>query len=58
MAPNNHPKPLSDAEWEKAKPLFARLYIGEGRTLPQVMELMETRHQFKARYVACLFVLS
>lgn len=51
MAKNNYVRPLSEAEWEKAKPHFTKLYIGESKTLPDVMKLMETRHGFKARYV-------
>ena len=49
MAKNNYVRPLSDAEWEKAKPNFTRLYIQEKRTLPEVMKLMEEHHGFRAR---------
>lgn len=54
MAPNpsNYVRPPTDAEWEKARPEFLKLYQKENLPLPRVMALMEEKLDFKARYVA------
>lgn len=41
---------LKDEAWNKHLPLFRRLYVDEGKTLKQVMDIMETKHNFKASY--------
>ncbi|KIX07052.1 uncharacterized protein Z518_05029 [Rhinocladiella mackenziei CBS 650.93] len=38
-------RPHSEADWDKWRPLFTRLYIEENRTLPQVMEIMRDEHR-------------
>lgn len=41
---------LKDEAWNKHLSLFRRLYVDEGKTLKQVMDIMETKHNFKASY--------
>lgn len=41
---------LKDEAWNKHLPLFRRLYVDEGKTLKQVMDIMESKHNFKASY--------
>jgi hypothetical protein len=40
--------PQSNADWEKWRPEFTRLYIKESLILPQVMKIMEDEHGVKA----------
>lgn len=37
-----------DSAWETHKPTIRRLYIDEGRSLKEVMEIMKTRYGFEA----------
>lgn len=39
-----------DRRWEKYKSTIIQLYMHEGYTLHKVMEIMESRYNFKARY--------
>lgn len=39
-----------DEAWAKHLPTLRRLYVDEGKTLKQVMDFMETVHNFKASY--------
>lgn len=41
---------LKEEAWAKHLPTFRRLYVDEGYTLKQVMDFMETKHNFKASY--------
>lgn len=40
----------NDEAWTKYLPIIQRLYVEEGKTLKQVMDFMETEHNFKASY--------
>lgn len=39
-----------DEAWNEHLPTFRRLYVDEGKTLKEVMDFMETEHNFKASY--------
>lgn len=38
----------SDALWEAHKATIRKLYIDEGRSLKEVVEIMKTKHGFEA----------
>jgi len=44
--------------WSKHKALLYRLYISEKHKLKKVMEIMEKKHDFVARYVRSCFPLT
>lgn len=53
MSPNEGSRAaaaVQDEAWTKHLPTFRRLYVDEGKTLKQVMDFMETEHNFKASY--------
>ena len=37
-----------DAEWAKLQPLVKSLYMDQGKTLKEIMEIMERQHSFVA----------
>lgn len=41
---------LKEEAWTRHLPTFRRLYVDEGYTLKQVMDIMETKYKFKASY--------
>ncbi|KAJ9615446.1 hypothetical protein H2200_001521 [Cladophialophora chaetospira] len=47
-ANSNYFRPRSDADWERWKPLFTRLYKEENRPLPEVMRILKDEHNFWA----------
>ena len=46
---NNHFRPQTEVDWEKWRPVFTRLYMDEGRHLPEVMQIMKDEHNVWAR---------
>jgi len=41
-------------QWENVKPLIAKYYFTENRTLKQVQKIMEEEHGFKSSYASPL----
>ena len=41
-------KQYTNAEWEAKREVIKGLYINEGKTLREVMEIMESEYHFKA----------
>jgi hypothetical protein len=41
----------NDAKWDSLKDAIHQIYMIEGKTLPETMQLIEERHSFKARWV-------
>jgi hypothetical protein len=39
----------SEREWEQMKPIIRRMYLGEGKTLDDVMSTMSLVYRFQAR---------
>ena len=44
---------VTDEEWESQYAIFKQLYLEEGRTLEEVMQILKSRTGFSARYVSC-----
>lgn len=44
------PRLYTEAEWLAMRPIIEQLYIRELRPLSRVVQILETAHNFKARY--------
>lgn len=51
MAPSRCRKRIPSEEWEKKRPIIARLYQEEKKSLKEVMEILERDYQFTATCV-------
>lgn len=58
MAPSRCRKRIPSEEWEKKRPIIARLYQEEKKSLKEVMEILERDYQFTATYVQPFLHLS
>lgn len=47
--PRGDASQLSEQEWEQMKPIIHRMYLGEGKTLDDVMSTMRLVYHFQAR---------
>jgi hypothetical protein len=44
--------PTSAADWESKKQIIWELYMDQNKTLTEVIQIMITKHKFKATYVS------
>jgi hypothetical protein len=41
------PRPRKPYDWERFRPLIEKMYLGEDRTLADIMRLMEAQYNLK-----------